>query len=296
MTIEKTVYDWAREFLGLGIAVFPVQYRNKTPALKWERYRSVLPTQAELKKWFLGGSLHNYGVVAGWQELLILDFDELEKYYDWQLWALSQEKDSPADVAASLAFRVRTARGVHIYLQIPGTLQNGHLPGLDIKRNGYVLGPGSTHPSGALYTSHSPGLIIPRVDSLESVLPAEWLSGLQHPPEPELSPGYRKTQAPGDPFEMASNPLDSGRDLIRQIRERHKLQDYLNNVRKTGENWYMACCPFHDDQSPSFWIDDLRQIGNCQRCHFPKPLDVINLYARLHRIPETRAIAALAHQ
>lgn len=292
--MTKTVYEWAREFVDLGISTFPVYYRNKTPKGKWERYQKELCNADELKKWFLGGSLHNYGVVAGWQGLVILDFDSMARYYEWQLWVLGQDKDSPADMAATLAFKVQTSRGIHVYLHIPEALNNAHIEGLDIKSHGYVLGPGSVHPSGAIYKPYSDAILIPIVPSLKSVLPETWMDEFNHL-EPETTVSYM-SQVQADPFDLASNPLKTDQDLIKQIRERHKIEDYIKDRRPTGAGWEMGLCPFHDDQSPSFWIDTRRQIGNCQKCNFPRPLDVINLFARLKRISDKDAIVLLAKQ
>jgi hypothetical protein len=292
--MTRSVYEWAVEFVSLGIAVFPVGYRSKRPKLCWEQYRQKLPGTSDLRRWFQGGSLHNYAVVAGWQDLLVLDFDDLQKYYVWNLWALEQPKDSPAERAAGLAFRVRTARGMHVYLQVPGRVPNAHIDGLDIKKNGYVLGPGSTHPSGAFYTARGAELCIPQIPALDDVLPPAWLDELRQPPEPQLSSTYAHADALPDPFELASHPLRRDLDLVTQIRERHRLQDYLKNLKRSGQGWYMAACPFHDDRHPSFWVDDRRQIGNCLKCRFPRPLDVINLYALLHGISCAQAITALA--
>lgn len=294
--MKKTVYQWASEFKQLGIAVFPVNYRNKTPKVKWEQYQKILSTENEIKRWFCGGSLHNYGVVAGWKDLVILDFDSMDRYYEWQMWVLGQPKDSSADIAANMAFTVQTARGRHVYLQIPGVGQNGHIDGLDIKRHGYVIGPGSVHPSGAIYTALDTCVIIPLIPALEAVLPADWARQLNNPPQPEVSVQYAQASQVMDPYDMASNPLNRDSDLIKQIRQRHKLQDYLQNITETGHGWFMGTCPFHDDHRPSFWVDDKRQIGNCQKCSFPKPFDVINLYAKINGISDAQAITVLAHQ
>jgi hypothetical protein len=279
----------------LGISVFPVNYRNKTPKLKWEQYQKILSSQTEIKRWFNGGSLHNYGIVAGWQNLVILDFDSMDKYYEWQLWTLNQYSDSPANIAATLAFKVKTSRGMHIYLCIPEKLNNFHVEGLDIKAHGYVLGPGSTHPSGSMYTPQTEHIIIPQVPSLNSVLPDQWMEQIRHPAEPTPPHTQYIVGAELDPYDIASNPLDRDSDLIQQIRQRHKLQDYLQNITLTGHGWFMGSCPFHADKNPSFWIDDKRQIGNCQKCVFPKPLDVINLYAKIHQVSDQQAITILAH-
>jgi hypothetical protein len=294
--MQKTVYEWAIEFNSIGIAVFPVYYRNKSPKTKWEQYQQLLPSLIDIKRWFLGGSLHNYGVVAGWDDLVILDFDSMDKYYEWSLWTILQPKDSVADMVSMMAFKVKTARGVHVYLRIPGVNANSHIEGLDIKRHGYVIGPGSVHPTGAVYTAFDDAVIIPAVPSLESVLPAAWVDQLQNPEMPDVLPQFVQQAINPDPFDLISNPLDIQQDLIIQIRQRHKLQDYLPNATSTGGNFLMCCCPFHADKNPSFWIDEKRQIGNCQKCNFPKPFDVINLYARMHQISEKQAIIVLAHQ
>lgn len=294
--MSKTVFEWAKEFLEIGIAVFPVYFRNKTPKMSWEQYQQILPSETDIRRWFLGGSLHNYGVVAGWNDLVVLDFDSMDRFYEWVFWTLDADDQSPAHIAASLAFKVFTARGVHVYLQIPGVMQNSHIDGLDIKRHGYVIGPGSTHPTGKVYNAQDQALIIPRAPSLESVLPEDWVQQLQNPPEPHVCTEYVLDKVSDDPFEIASNPINSSQDLIKQIRERHKLQDYLKNVQHSRDNFFMALCPFHDDNTPSFWFDEKRQIGNCQKCNFPKPMDVINLYAKLHSTTDAMAIKVLSRQ
>jgi hypothetical protein len=291
--MSKTVYQWSLEFYKMGIATFPVHYRNKHPKVKWEQYQKILPEQNQLKRWFEGGSLHNYGVVAGWNNLVILDFDSMDRYHEWQMWSLSQTNQS-IKLATELAFQVKTARGIHIYLQMNTVFNNSHIEGLDIKAHGYVLGPGSIHPSGVMYTAKDDTVIIPNVGSLEAVLPAEWIDELQHPEEPEICGLPLHTEYESDPFDAASNPLIEGEDLIKQIRERYKLQDFVHGCVQTGRGWFMGICPFHDDNSPSFWIDDRRQIGNCQACHFPKPFDVINLYAAMKQLTTQDAIKQLA--
>jgi hypothetical protein len=288
------VLDWAMQFLGLGIAVFPVHYRNKTPKIKWEIYQDELPEASQVYRWFAGGSLHNYGVVSGWQNLTILDFDDMQKWYDWNIWVLDQPDDSPASIAASMAFKVQTARGMHVYLQIPEQLNNMHINGLDIKKHGYVLGPGSTHPSSVLYSALSENLIIPLVNNLADVFPADWWAELQHPVMPEnVAGGYSVGISVPDPFEAATMCDGAGRDVVAQIRERHKLQNFIYDVVKTGDHWYMGRCPFHPDKNPSFWIDDTKQIGNCQKCNFPRPFDVINLFAQIQRVSNQDAIQIL---
>lgn len=295
MEKSYTVYEWSKLFLEMGISVFPVHYRSKQPSVKWEKYQTELPTEQDLKRWFYGGSLHSYGVVAGWHDLVILDFDSMDRYHEWNLWTL-QIHTEYVGLASELAFRVRTSRGVHIYLSIPGVKQNSHIEGLDIKAHGYVLGPQSTHPNNTIYTARDESIIIPEIPSLEHVLPGEWLEQMTHLDEPsQVITQYGLSPQSSDPFDTASNPLDHDTDLIQQIRQRHTIQSFLQGVTKGKPGWSMASCPFHDDKTPSFWIDEKRQIANCNKCQFPRPFDVINLYARIHRVTDKEAIQILAH-
>jgi hypothetical protein len=141
-----TVYENARFFVSQGISVFPVHYRGKKPALpRWEPYKDILPTDAQLREWF-PTNLRNYGVVLGWQNLACLDFDNQEAWEAWNAYRL--ELDShPLDNA----YMVKTSRGMHVYFILLESRDNLKLPGIDFKTHGYVIGPGSTHPTGAVY-------------------------------------------------------------------------------------------------------------------------------------------------
>jgi len=68
-------------------------------------------------------------------------------------------------------------------------------------------------------------------------------------------------------------------------------------VHKTSSDgrWLATLCPFHDDKSPSAWIDTRRQLFGCNACNF-KPMDAINLYARLHGMSDSNAVVAMAKE
>jgi hypothetical protein len=288
----KTVYEWAIEFVVNGISVIPVNYKTKIPKFAWEKYKTELPTEYEIYEWFGHGKLHNYGVVVGWKDLVILDFDDMKKYYEWNLWTLDQADGSDADRAGRHGFRVSSGRGVHVYLRMKDCKQNRHISGLDIKGNGMCLGPGSTHPNGTVYGVATERMVFPVVAGLETVLPEKWMD------EIEMTGvigdgGFTKPDelAEIDPFEVISGV---GGDRVRQIRRSYRMEEMIDGIVKTGEHWLMGLCPFHEDRHPSFWIDSKKQIGNCQRCCFTKPLDVINLYARMNQLGDDQAIKIMA--
>jgi DNA primase len=72
--------------------------------------------------------------------------------------------------------------------------------------------------------------------------------------------------------------------LVRSIRIEFDIQDYLESkglhkVRPVGDN-VMACCPFHDERSPSFGVNMETGVYNCFGCgakgtvgHLVKVLD-----------------------
>jgi hypothetical protein len=288
----KTVYEWAIEFVVNGIAVIPANYKTKIPKFAWEKYKTELPTEYEIYEWFGHGKLHNYGVVVGWRDLVILDFDDMGKYYKWNLWTLDQADGSDADRAGRHGFRVSSGRGVHVYLRMKGVKQNRHISGLDIKGNGMCLGPGSTHATGKVYGAATEQIVFPVVAGLETVLPEKWMDEMT---TGEAVVGMNVVERFGveekDPFDVISGV---GGDLVGMIRKRYKMETMIAGTVQTGEHWFMGLCPFHEDRHPSFWIDSKKQIGNCQRCSFAKPLDVINLYARLNRLGDDQAIRILA--
>jgi len=120
----------------LGIATIPIRYKDKRPELKsWQEFQKRLPTNTELSKWF-SGPFHNLGVVVGWQNLAVIDFDSDTEYARWQLWIARR----PVYRWIRQTLQVKTARGVHVYVTTAQPAQNAKLPGIDIKAvGGYVL-------------------------------------------------------------------------------------------------------------------------------------------------------------
>jgi len=149
----------------------------------------------------------------------------------------------------------------------------------DIKGiGGYVLIPPSIHPTGAAYGAMNEGPIM-EIDELSQVLP-----DAPAPPVPRARP---TVQVANVSKLWPTTPIE-------EIRAGVSLLTLLPSAEQTGSHWYMTKCPFHDDRNPSMWINTLEGICGCYSGCTPKPLDVIDLYARLHGISIRDAIRELA--
>jgi putative DNA primase/helicase len=142
---------------GRAWSVIPLQSGGKKPVISsWLEYQKRPATFEELEGWFFGHR-RNIGIVTGHVSgIFVLDADTPEAI-DW-----AERNLPPTDM------RVRTASGVHLYypLSADSTLRNktrikiadGGRIGLDIRaEGGYVVGPGSVHPSGIVYTREGAG-------------------------------------------------------------------------------------------------------------------------------------------
>ena len=296
--------NYAQRFLENGIAVIPLRHRGKEPESammggSWERYKTELPTEYQIKCWFVS-NWQNYGVVAGWDNLAMIDFDNAEAfavwqtYYDQHLVRIYELKTPP--------FIVKSARGAHVYIRLYGTEANQKRAGVDVKVHGYCVGPESVHPSGAVYTAMGSEFHFPEVFHLDTWLPPELFPQVA----PSLSVGHlealsmtfdKPSQGDYDPFAVASGKSAVGLDLLSTVKASVRIENMFPDAIKTSADgrWLAARCPFHDDKNPSFWIDTRRQLCGCQVCGM-KPMDAVNLYSRLHSISDRDAVSAMARE
>ena len=296
--------NYAKRFLENGISVIPLRHRGKEPESAmmggtWERYKTELPTEYQVACWLASG-WQNYGVVAGWDNLAMIDFDNADAfqlwqtYYEQQLVRIYELKTPP--------FIVKSARGAHVYIRLYGTEANQKRQGVDVKVHGYVVGPESIHPSGAVYTAQGDDFNFPQVFHLDTWLPAELFPHVA----PSASVGHlealqmtfdKPSQGVYDPFAVASGQGGAGIDLLSTVKASVRIENMFPDAIKTSADgrWLAARCIFHDDKKPSFWIDTRRQLCGCQVCGM-KPMDAINLYARMHNMSDRDAVSAMAQE
>jgi hypothetical protein len=263
----------------MGIATIPIYARSKKPAVRWQRYQATLPTEAELLRWFRPGRMTNAAVICGWQGLVVLDFDTHADYIAWEAWAASE--GGLARQVMLQSYRVRTSRGMHVYVMADDCPRCGRFKFGDVKgRGGYVLIPPSVHPSGHVYQAMDDEAAIMQVSRLGDVAPEVPLAPL--PPVVPL-----QHVVPSSALWPAT--------LVERIKAATPILSFFPDAMATGgQRWYVAHCPWHDDKHESLWIDAERGICGCYVGCTPKPLDAIGVYGRLHGLDNRQAVREMA--
>ncbi len=188
----SSILEAARRYTRAGISVLPIVKRSKFPdaealrlsgtrnalrRLSWLPLTRRLATEAELVTWFATGE-RNIGIVTGFGDLTILDFDAIAHY---QAWAQLHP-----DVANATCLQ-KTSKGVHVLfrwkdvrrtrffvnqdvvLSHDKTVRVGQIKGaLD-----YVVASPSIHPDGTIYSwlpGHAPWEVeVVRVQNLHEL-------------------------------------------------------------------------------------------------------------------------------
>ena len=136
--------DQALRYLALGLSVIPVRSRDKRPSIPWKAFQTRRATLEEVSAWFASNPELNVGIVTGAiSGIVVIDADSA----DAVAWMAAHHPS---------AVRSRTGKGAHFLFSHPGReVRNGARLGgmaLDVRGDGgYIVAPGSVHPSGAIY-------------------------------------------------------------------------------------------------------------------------------------------------
>ena len=164
-----------------GLSVIALRERDKRPIAPWARWQRERADEQQIRTWFAGeGRRRNVGIVTGHiSNVIVIDCDSPAAL----TWAQAHLPPSP--------MRTATAKGEHWYFRHPGpavTVPNtvrirtgDPNVSLDLRADGgYVVAPGSRHPSGTLYTQLGAW---PPLDDVPPFEP-DWIDGARPPHEP----------------------------------------------------------------------------------------------------------------
>jgi hypothetical protein len=156
-----------------GMAVFPCRVGDKQPATV-HGLKDATRDPDMIRQWWQHQPKFNIAIATGApSKVFAIDIDNEDA--EAELRRLETENS-----ALPPSVEVITARGRHVYFQMPGTPIDNSVskiaPGIDVRGDGgYTLAPPSVHPSGKLYSWS--------VDSASAfAVPPDWLLALMAQP------------------------------------------------------------------------------------------------------------------
>lgn len=271
---NRTKLEQALKWLSLGAALLPCQSNSKSLVKGFGPNRQVVKDRQRAEYWFTADG-YNMGVLLP-GELWCLDFDNDDVFVKWT-------DATPLDLQET--YQETSPRGWHIFYR--GALPTGLdlIPGVELKR---VVLVAPSRIGNFVYTAVNPGAEIRTVDDYKTVCFSLLSDSL-----PSDNDAYRQVE-----HRRPDTPGVSGDDLISRIKARWPvmwLASSLTELRASPpgqERWYIGRCPLHDDEHPSFWVDNERDTWGCFACD--KTGDLINLYALANHMDNGEAIRRLA--
>jgi hypothetical protein len=175
----------------------------------------------------------------------------------------------------------RTARGYHAFF-FGTVLPSAALNHCEFKSSGACMVSPSIHPSGFVYRviDHAP---IASIDALTAR---------------RLFPFLSKSQPRTSPKLETSIPTAGG--VIARIKTARSTLDEMITagitLQPAGPNTLVGLCPFHDDHSPSLWLNPQSNLWGCNRpdCPATGTHDIINFRALFCGISNRAPIKLLA--
>lgn len=150
----KSMKEWALYYAELGLAVFPLAYRNKVPAIEGG-CKAATTEKSKIERWWNQNPGYNIGIATGNKSngLVVIDLDVdknkgidgYEVLRDWQ----NKHGELPE------TWQSITGRGGYHYFYkdtITHSNKVGLYEGVDIRgEGGYIVAPPSVHPNGNTY-------------------------------------------------------------------------------------------------------------------------------------------------
>ena len=193
--VDSSAVNFALYFAGHGLPILPIPPRSKAPKLR--NWPPLATTEAaRITAWFDKDPDGNYGIST--ERLVVPDIDPR---HGGHLWLDDNEHRLPE------TWRFRTGGGGwHLLYRLPDGVKIGNranlAPGVDIRgHGGQIVGPGSLHPNGKLYT------IEVGPDEVEMAEAPAWLIELIR--APTVKGGDGVGSAPGIP-DLNTGPIPEG--------------------------------------------------------------------------------------
>ena len=274
--MRQTRYRRACWWLALGVQVLPLKPGSKQLQPGYGPRKSRISDPACARKWFLNTNANLGVLLGGATSLVVADWDDAPTYRRWR-----------ASVGATVdTLTEQTARGYHAFF-FAQELPSGAGNECEFKASGVCMVSPSIHPSGLVYRVIHQAPIAP-IDAQTAHLLFPFLSE-RHPSQARV--------------ELTIPPCLPGEGgVIMRIKATRSILDEIYvagiKLRPAGTNALVGLCPFHDDHSPSLWVNPQSGLWGCNRpdCSAAGTHDVINFRALMRGISNRAAIKQLADE
>lgn len=274
MTLK--IYESALNWLGKGYHVLPIQPGTKKQATGFGLHQKRITNAQEARQYFFDDfSRYNFAVIAP-EGSFILDFDDWNIYLSWVRFVKRFD-----DRITTSYTEITPNDGAHVFLsgQIPFGIQL--IDHVEIKRI-VVVAPSIV--DGREYeVLHDGGIYSGSLDACFFPL------SKSPPPFPAAD------AVPAAP--RAKTQIVNSRSKIEAIKANfsipHLMKEYFPKTTLHGHGKFLtACCPFHEETEPSFWINTEKNIFGCHACKVKG--DVINFFALVNHMENGAAITKMA--
>jgi hypothetical protein len=281
--LRQKRFERACWWLDHGIKVVPLKPQSKELQPGYGSRKTCITDVAFARKWFLNTDA-NLGVVLGGNAgLIVADWDSVQDYEAW--------RNTTGAMVDTLV--EQTARGYHLFFA-GESLVSAVGDGCEFKTSGVCMVSPSVHPSGVIYHVVNDAPIAP-VDGEKARLLFPFLSEVYGQKErADLS--MRTT------LKREGRDVSSCKGVVARIKAVRAIIDEMNaagvKLQPGGKNALVGLCPFHDDHSPSLWVNPESGLWGCNqpKCPAAGTHDVINFRALKQGISNRVAIRQLADE
>jgi hypothetical protein len=264
-------YERACWWLAHGVDVVPLKPQSKELQPGYGARKAHITDRDFARRWFLNTDANLGVVLGGPTDLAVADWDAASAYAGWCIRV----------DAAEATLVERTARGYHWFFMTAG-FASVVGPGCEVKTRGVCMVAPSVHPTGQVYqVVQAAPIVTLTADRVAALFP------------------FLSARPPGTPpAPTRAEPVDKG--VIARIKAARPICAELQAagiiLQPAGQATWVGRCPFHDDQTPSLWVNPASGLWGCNRpdCCAAGVHDVINFRALWRGVSNQMAIQQLA--
>ncbi len=284
--LRATRYERAGWWLAHDVDIVPLKPQSKELQPGYGARRAHITRLDFARQWFLNTDANLGVVLGGATGLMVADWDDTRQYESWC---------TNAGVGVE-TLTEQTARGFHLFMVGEG-LHTTVSQGCELKTSGICMVAPSVHPSGIVYRIVK-DLPITRINCVSASLLFPFLSVET---QVQARSRYPNASAVSLASRMKSN-TSAPEGVIARIKMARSILDEMCaagiNLRASGSSTLVGLCPFHQDHTPSLWVNPQSGVWGCNKpdCPAAGTHDVINFRAIHRGISNATAISQLARE